>query len=552
MTRTLRKAMIAVLSVCATLILGISVVMLGACGKPKLYTLTFETNGGNKIEPIKAEAGTEITPPDDPIRDDYTFDGWYLTKELTGDKATLPTVMPAKNITYYAKWESGPVAQYEVKVFKLNFVTYDEYVEDTALAKTKMGKIGSVVTGEAFVPEHYTLNTARTQSVEVTESGDAVLYVYVDPVYTRYSDVFESTDLMYALETEPSVLYLDRIELGRKPSTSYNAETGAFEFETDGDFVLEGKVSGEYFYYYRDTVEKTFGDYAGTDATLEIKSASEVVYTDAQGSSLTGSYSVNVENGRYVFTSGTTQFEFVLVSYYGVLTFRTSDGTEGYYAYDGELQGGGWALLRFDGFGTVTYVEDTGATYNLDYEYLGNSIVDMYDFGIAKLVTKTSPSLGGYNVKGVFVFTDDLRGEYVKQNGRRIETLILDGFGDATITYYTDEGVLIQDPTFGTYELVMEDEAWYVKSGSSITTYAGINSHLQFTASNATVTNYILYYSADQFGNVIPSKFEELKPALLAWCRANTTLPARKLRSGGPIMCSITITRLSSTQKIMR
>lgn len=70
------------------------------------YTITFEVNGGSAVDPIQAYEGASISLflPEDPERLTYTFGGWFDNEGLTGDRVTLPTVMPEENVTYYAKW----------------------------------------------------------------------------------------------------------------------------------------------------------------------------------------------------------------------------------------------------------------------------------------------------------------------------------------------------------------------------------------------------------------------------------------------------------------
>ncbi|MDY0266435.1 MAG: InlB B-repeat-containing protein, partial [Methanimicrococcus sp.] len=60
------------------------------------YTITFDSAGGSSVDPIKQNYNTEVTAPAEPTKTGYTFDGW--------DK-TIPTTMPAENITITAKWK---------------------------------------------------------------------------------------------------------------------------------------------------------------------------------------------------------------------------------------------------------------------------------------------------------------------------------------------------------------------------------------------------------------------------------------------------------------
>lgn len=69
----------------------------------KLYTLTFETNGGNTIAPVTKPEGTIIDlGAYKPTRTGYDFKGWYLDEGLQ-DQATKVTL--DQNYTVYAKWE---------------------------------------------------------------------------------------------------------------------------------------------------------------------------------------------------------------------------------------------------------------------------------------------------------------------------------------------------------------------------------------------------------------------------------------------------------------
>ena len=74
--------------------------------KPSVYTVTFQANGGTKVEPIESET---LTVPPSTTKEGYDFAGWYLDSALT-QSAMFPMNI-TENIVLYAKWE---IKQYNV------------------------------------------------------------------------------------------------------------------------------------------------------------------------------------------------------------------------------------------------------------------------------------------------------------------------------------------------------------------------------------------------------------------------------------------------------
>ena len=67
-------------------------------------TISFESNGGTKVDSITADIGSEIVEPNVPIKEGYNFVGWYLDNETFENKYEF-NGMPDEDIILYAKWD---------------------------------------------------------------------------------------------------------------------------------------------------------------------------------------------------------------------------------------------------------------------------------------------------------------------------------------------------------------------------------------------------------------------------------------------------------------
>ena len=91
-------------------------------------TLSFETYGGVKIDPIKGlKEGEEVKLPT-PVRNGYTFDYWYTTPELSFGTDVRKTVTVNEDMTLYAGWFALDyniefISNCSVKVKTLNALT---------------------------------------------------------------------------------------------------------------------------------------------------------------------------------------------------------------------------------------------------------------------------------------------------------------------------------------------------------------------------------------------------------------------------------------------
>ncbi len=67
------------------------------------YTVTFVTNGGTEIPSQTVNEGDKVSKPTDPVREYYTFEGWYSDSDLTEEYDFASPV--TSDLTLYADWE---------------------------------------------------------------------------------------------------------------------------------------------------------------------------------------------------------------------------------------------------------------------------------------------------------------------------------------------------------------------------------------------------------------------------------------------------------------
>ena len=92
-------------------------------------TITFDTNGGNEIEPITQETDSTLSLPV-PEKEGFVFIGWFTEKVPTSfdSQFTLET-MPGKNITLYAGWASEEIKgkfTYEINGDEITVIGYKD------------------------------------------------------------------------------------------------------------------------------------------------------------------------------------------------------------------------------------------------------------------------------------------------------------------------------------------------------------------------------------------------------------------------------------------
>ena len=69
------------------------------------YTVTFDSNGGSKVNSVDVASGEKVTKPADPTRSGYEFKGWYKDNGTFLQEWNFDKDVVTADITLYAKWE---------------------------------------------------------------------------------------------------------------------------------------------------------------------------------------------------------------------------------------------------------------------------------------------------------------------------------------------------------------------------------------------------------------------------------------------------------------
>lgn len=81
--------------------------LLTGCNSNVNYSISFNSNGGTDVLSVQSKGNTSITMPNDPTKDGYIFDGWYLDNITFSQPFTANSLLDwplSSNMMVYAKW----------------------------------------------------------------------------------------------------------------------------------------------------------------------------------------------------------------------------------------------------------------------------------------------------------------------------------------------------------------------------------------------------------------------------------------------------------------
>jgi len=243
-----------------------------------LYTVTFDLNGGTgTADPQTVEYKGKATQPDDPTRDGYDFEGWYLE-----DKQFDFDTEITRNITLVAKWE--------IRTYTITFNngSYDAPTTQHVKHGEKIGEPTDVAgpeegwvlegwyTENTFKPENkwnFEERSVLTKDVQkVGEEGSKIIYgktLYSHWVQNKYDVTLDLKGGTFAQQTmekytevpHGATIYLTVAE--SKPT-----KTG---YTFDGWFYTETKTGTEHRFWFANEETGQAGTQVKENLTITAK-----------------------------------------------------------------------------------------------------------------------------------------------------------------------------------------------------------------------------------------------------------------------------------------
>ena len=439
------------------LLLTLSLLVIGAfglfaasCGATT-YSLSFDTDGGAEISAVEIQEGEEYTLPV-PTREGYSFEGWYLTADFSGDPVT--TITATGDTTLYAKWEQlsvitldlngGTLAEGATLYLKSGEVVYD-FMQ--AYIPTKSG----FIFGAWFDGDEELARNTRMPEEGITLTAEYKVGYSVE-VYTQKltQDGYELSDTLTGGE------YYDYVGTTVAPEVTLTGFRAAQNDDAVTSFVLTENAAGNILklYFDRESYNVTFNPNYPADA--QAGSGESVTVSVVYGASV--ELPIDFTCGGYILTGWSASIDGeadYTLDYIDSVIYNKEDGavydpvefsptrntalyavwTSGY----ADMYGGNDYIFHLNEEDASVYLQRGSVYFRGDY--LSNS---QFSFRI----TDDELLEGRLNEDGTFVYFNDSRVYvahlYVPGEGLDNKTAInFDGLNGLTYIVYDDDDTAV-------------------------------------------------------------------------------------------------------------
>ncbi len=297
-------------------------------------------------------------------------------------------------------------------------------------------------------------SVAYAPGEKITISGITILYACWNRGLT---DVNGGADVLYVLQEEPGTILLERAFMEPQKG-EYDEDLRTFWFGNDFSDSTKprGRVSADgatYAYYYKEYDEPTYVQYDWLNekvidsVTLKLDGMNGATYVNAEGNTISGTYTPSGSDYLFVSEDERTSFYFTLsVSEEGDDLFLVRDTYANTYYYYSASEGTiGLPLIVLDGYGNATFLASLTSMLSGTYVSQPNNIMELtFAAGTSEesvLAIRLASVSSSEQTYAVFTAADTARGDYdFRLEGTRAGkmTVELDGFGSLTYVFDPD------------------------------------------------------------------------------------------------------------------
>ena len=273
--------------------------LLASCGQQTSFTISFNSNEGTAVENMTYQEGVVFIMPENPVRDGYVFDGWYLDQNIFIEPFTPSYLLEndaLNDIVLYAKWTT------EVIVVPTYTIIWKN--EDGTILETDIIEAGILPSYDGLTPEKLSTETeyftfigwtptlslatvdqnyiatyvSNTFELETPFDPDALNSIFGYDIYKQLPEITTTDYTVYDYSDASFIeVYIDIFDWLESDATTYANLLDALLIYDD---VEESWVIGNYFIYiYEDTMSYqnliVYG--IGIYGTYTIRSWSEVI-----------------------------------------------------------------------------------------------------------------------------------------------------------------------------------------------------------------------------------------------------------------------------------
>ena len=187
------------------------------------YMMSFNLDGGYGVEPIYARYGAAITLGT-PTKAGYTFTGW---------DESVPTTMPANDVTLTAQWKVDDRADYLVQYWLEN-ANDNDYSYDSSVKKTAApGTVISKVDDKSYTGFKYD----HTDGATIAADGSSVVNVY-----------YKRNTYTLTFKVDEGILFTNWVTKAEFKNVKYGEDTTKYWNQAPSGYLWYTTKSGDTFY----------------------------------------------------------------------------------------------------------------------------------------------------------------------------------------------------------------------------------------------------------------------------------------------------------------